>query len=57
MHGSWAILSLIDNSPKNVTMFKMLKAKDVLTKCILSNPEVTNKAAKAKASEVVGKLS
>ena len=56
LHGSWAMLSLIDNSPDNVTAFKKLKAPKVLVECVIDNPNITNKGAKQKAQEVVEKL-
>ena len=57
LHGSWAILSLIDNSPKNIMTFKTLKAKEILTMCILNNRDIASKSVIAKATEVVTKLS
>ena len=56
LHGSWAVLSLIDNSPDNLAKFRSLRAKEVLTSCIVQNKSISNKAAKAKAAEVVAKL-
>ena len=56
LHGSWAMLSLIDNSPDNIAAFKRLKAPEILLECVINNPNITNKGAKQKAREVVDKL-
>ena len=56
LHGSWAMLSLIDNSPDNLKAFRDLNAADVLLDSVINNPGITNKGAKQKAQEVVDKL-
>jgi len=57
LHGSWAMLSLIDNSPDNLNAFRTLNAIDVLSNSVVNNPAITNKGAKTKAQEVIDKLS
>ena len=56
LHGSWAMLSLIDNSPDNLNAFRKLNAADVLLQNVINNSGITNKGAKSKAQEVVDKL-
>ena len=56
LHGSWAMLSLIDNSQDNLNAFRRLNAADLLTKNVIHNPNISNKGAKSKAQEVVDKL-